>query len=184
VTVRADAYDIEASPTEENEMSTTELIVILALTGYAVYKQTRKNEITGKSRFKLAIIYAVVGVVLGVHVAHSPGAIALLAVSLLASLLIGYVRGTRSRMWRETNGRVFSQGTVFTVGLFLGLIAFKFALGTVAYFSHISYGTSMGEILLMIGLMLGVQAEIIWRRAQAMGVTNQPAFRATTLTSR
>jgi hypothetical protein len=167
--------DIKASATEENEMSTTALIAILALTGYAVYQQTRKHEITGRSRFKLAIIYAVVGLVLGVQFAHSTGAIALLAVSLLASLLVGYVRGIRSRLWRETDGRVFSQGTVFTVGLFLGLIAFKFALGTVAYFSHISYGDSLGEILLMVGLMLAVQAEIIWRRAQAMGVTKTPA---------
>ena len=63
----------------------------------------------------------------------------------------------------------YSQGTVLTVGLFLGLIAFKFALGTDAYLTHVSYSSSMGEILLMIGLMVGVQAEIIWRRAQAMG---------------
>jgi hypothetical protein len=167
--------DIKASPTEENEMSTSELIVILALTGYAIFQQTRKHEITGKARFKLALIYGIVGVAIGVNVAHSVGAVALLAVSLLASLLIGYVRGTRSRMWRETDGRVFSQGTVFTVSLFLALIAFKFALGTVAYFAHVSYGTSMGEILLMIGLMVGVQAEISWRRAQAMGVTQTPA---------
>ena len=119
-------------------MSTTELIIILALTGYAVFQQTRRHEITGQSRFKLAIIYAIVGVVLGVHVAHSAAAVALLGVSLLASLLIGYVRGTRSRMWREADGRIYSQGTVVTIGLFLGLIAFKFALGTVAYFAHIS----------------------------------------------
>jgi hypothetical protein len=157
-------------------MSTTELIIILALTGYAVYQQTRKHEITGKARFKLAMIYAIVGLVLGVHVAHSGAAFALLGVSLLASLVIGYVRGTRSRMWREADGRVYSQGTVLTVGLFLGLIAFKFALGTVAYLGHVSYGTSMGEILLMIGLMVGVQAEIIWQRAQAMGVTKSPAL--------
>jgi hypothetical protein len=156
-------------------MSTTALIIILGLTGYAVYQQTRKHEITGRNRFKLAAIYAVIGLVLGVHVAHSGAAIALLAVSLLASLAVGYVRGTRSRMWRESDGRVFSQGTVATVGLFLGLIAFKFALGTVAYLGHVSYGTSMGEILLMIGLMVGVQAEIIWRRAQTMGVTKTPA---------
>ena len=97
------------------------------------------------------------------------GAITLLGVSLLASLLIGYVRGTRSRMWREGDGRVYSQGTVLTVGLFLGLIAFKFALGTVAYLTHIPYATGMGEILLMVGLMVGVHAEIVWQRAQAMG---------------
>lgn len=158
-------------------MSTTELIIILALTGYAVYKQTHRHEVTGQSRFKLAIIYAVVGLVLGVQVAHSGPAIALLAASLVASLLVGWVRGTRSRMWRESDGRVYSQGTVFTVGLFLALIAFKFVLGTVAHFADVAYDSSMGEILLMIGLMVGVQAEIIWRRAQAMGVTKASSVR-------
>jgi hypothetical protein len=159
-------------------MSTSELIIILALTGYAVFKQTRKHEITGQSRFKLAMVYVITGLVLGVHVEHSTGAVALLAVSLLASLLIGYVRGTRSRMWRE-DGRVYSRGTVLTVGLFLGLIAFKFALGTVAYFTHVAYDSSMGEILLMIGLMVGVQAEIVWQRAQAMGATKASASTST-----
>jgi uncharacterized membrane protein YfcA len=164
-------------------MSITELIIILALTGYAVFKQTRRNEITGRSRFKLAIIYAIVGIVLGVHVAHSATAVGLLVLSLLASLVIGYVRGTRSRMWRENDGRVYSQGTVFTVGLFLALIAFKFVLGTVAYLAHIPYDSSMGEILLMIGLMVAVQAEIIWRRAQAMGANNVPVAASTAATS-
>ena len=160
-------------------MSTIDLIIILALTGYAVFQQTRKHEVTPNSRFKLAIIYTVVGVILGVQFAHSTAAIALLAVSLLASLAIGYVRGTRTRLWREADGRILSQGTVITVGLFLGLIAFKFAIGTVAYFAHIPYGDSMGEILVMIGLMLAVQVEIIWRRAQAMGATKTPVATTT-----
>jgi hypothetical protein len=164
-------------------MSTTELIIILALTVYAVFQQTRKHEITGHSRFKLAMIYAIVGLVLGVHVAHTTASVALLGLSLLASLLIGYVRGTQSRMWRDSDGRIYSRGTVLTVGLFLGLIAFKFALGTVAYFTHISYGNSMGEILLMIGLMVGVQAEIVWQRARAMGATKVPAGPASMATA-
>ena len=33
----------------------------------------------------------------------------------------------------------------------------------------------MGEILVMIGLMVGVQAEITWRRAQTMGAIKTPA---------
>ncbi|MGX7681500.1 DUF1453 domain-containing protein [Jatrophihabitans sp. DSM 45814] len=162
-------------------MSVYELIAILALTGYAVYKQTRTHEITGHNRFKLAAIYVVVGIVLGVHVAHTPASLVLLAVSLLASLAVGLIRGRHSRMWLDATGRVFSRGTAFTVGIFLALIAFKFLLGTFAYFEHISYSGGMGEILLMIGVMVGVQAEIIWRRAQALGANtpNETAAQTT-----
>ena len=59
--------------------------------------------------------------------------------------------------------------------LWIAIVVHFGALGTVAYLSHVSYGTSIGDILLMIGLMLGVQAEIAWRRAQAMGAFPAPA---------
>jgi uncharacterized membrane protein YfcA len=150
-------------------MSLTELLIILALTGYAVYKQTRINEVTGRGRFTLAIIYAAVGLGLGIHVQHSASTLALLAVSLLASLVVGLIRGRRTKVWREADGRIFSRGTAFTIGIFLALIAFKFGLGTFAYFAHVSDNNGIGEILLMIGLMVAVQAEIIWRRAQNLG---------------
>jgi hypothetical protein len=48
------------------------------------------------------------------------------------------------------------------------LVAFKFVLGTVAYLTHTPYESGIGEILLMVGLMLAMQAEITWRRAQAL----------------
>jgi hypothetical protein len=151
-------------------MSMFELIAILALVGYAIYKQTRVSPVTGHARFKLAIIYGIVGICLGVHVAHDGATILLLAVSLVASLVVGLIRGTRTRVWRAADGRVLTQGTVFTVGMFLALVAFKFVLGTIAYLTHTPYESGIGEILLMVGIMLAVQAEIVWRRARALGV--------------
>ena len=152
-----------------------ELIIILALTGYAVYRQTRTHEVTAQGRFRLALIYAVVGVSIGFHFDHTAASLGLLAISLLASLLVGLVRGTRTLVWRADDGRILSRGTVLTVGLFLALIAFKFALGTAAYFAHIPYGNDLGEILLMIGVMVAGQAEITWRRAQRLGAGSEPA---------
>jgi len=161
--------DKNESTKELNPMSVTELIIILALTGYAIYRQTQVNEITGKNRFKLAIIYGVVGIIVGVHVPHTAAALGILAISLLASLVVGLIRGRHTTMWREADGRIYTRGTVFTVSIFLALIAFKFGLGTVAYFAHITGNSGIGEILLMIGLMVGVQAQIIWNRAQQLG---------------
>jgi hypothetical protein len=46
-------------------MSPIEIAVLLALTGYAIYRQTQRHEVVGSGRFKLAIIYAVIGLVVG-----------------------------------------------------------------------------------------------------------------------
>ena len=46
-------------------MTPGELLMILALTGYAVYQQTRRHEVVGRTRFKLAIIYLIIGLVSG-----------------------------------------------------------------------------------------------------------------------
>jgi small basic protein len=149
-------------------MSPTELIIILALVAYAVYRQTRKHELTGGSRFKLAIIYGVIGLVIGgITVPHGALAVLLLAASVALSLVVGAVRGRYTRIWREGD-TLFAQGTTFTVVLFLLMIAAKFGLGAVAYFAHVTADGGLGEIMVLIAIMVAVQAEYVWRRAQAL----------------
>lgn len=149
-------------------MSTTEAIVLIALMVYAVYKQTRITEVTGQARFKLAIIYAVVGLIVGLSVPHTAPAVGLAFASFVLSVVIGVARGAHTRIWRTADGRVMSRGTLVTISLFLALIASKFVLGTVAYFLGI-HDSSMGEILVMIAVSVAVQAEIVWRRARELG---------------
>jgi hypothetical protein len=149
-------------------MSPTELLIILALVGYAVYRQTRQHELVGRSRFKLAIIYGIVGLVIGgITVPHGGLAVLLFAASIALSLVVGFVRGRYTRIWRDGD-TLFAQGTTFTVTLFLLMIAAKFGLGTVAYFAHITADGGLGEIMVMIAIMVAVQAEYVWRRAQAL----------------
>ena len=150
-------------------MSPLAIVALLALTGYAIYKQTHKHEVVGSSRFKLAIIYAIVGLVVGGF--SRPGSWAeliLLVGSLVLSAVVGLARGRLTRVWAE-DGRVWSQGTPLTVGLFPGLVAVKFAIGTACYFLKISDDGGFGEILVMIAVMVAIQAELIWRRAQPLG---------------
>jgi len=82
-------------------------------------------------------------------------------VALLA--LVGYA------IYRQTRQHEISKGTPLTIGLFLGLVAAKFAIGTACYFLHISDDGGFGEVLVMIAIMIAFQAEIVWRRAQALG---------------
>jgi hypothetical protein len=154
-------------------VSPTEILILVAMIGYAIYRQTQRHEVVGSSRFKLAIIYAVVGVAAG-GFSRPDGAAewGLLAASLALSVVVGLARGRLTRVWTDdTSGarRVYSQGTAITVGLFLGMVAVKFGLGTYAYFAHISDDGGFGEILIMIAVMVAFQAELIWRRARALG---------------
>ena len=92
----------------------------------------------------------------------------MLGVGLALSVVVGLARGRLTRLWAQ-DGRVYSKGTPLTIGLFLGLVAAKFAIGTACYFLKISDDGGFGEVLVMIAIMIAFQAEIVWRRAQALG---------------
>ncbi len=156
-------------------MSATEIMAILALVAWSVYRQTRTTEVTAKSRFKMAIIYAIVGLSLGGF--DRPSGLAgygMIVAGLALSLAVGLMRGRLTRVWSDPEGRVFSQGTKVTVALFLGLIAVKFGLGIVAYFAHINDGAGFGEVLMMIAIMIAVQAQIVYRRAGGLTPADVP----------
>ena len=150
-------------------MSPIEILALLALVGYAIYRQTRQNEVVGGSRYKLAIIYAIVGVIIGgFSLPHSAAEVLVLGIGLALSVVVGLARGRLTHLWAE-DGKVYSKGTPLTIGLFVGLVAVKFAIGTACYFLKISDDGGFGEVLVMIAIMIAFQAEIVWRRAQALG---------------
>jgi hypothetical protein len=150
-------------------MSPFEIVALLALVGYAIYRQTREHEVVGGSRFKLAIIYAIAGLLIGgFALPHSAAEVLVLGIGLALSVIVGLARGRLTRLWVQ-DGKAYSKGTPLTIGLFLGLVAAKFAIGTVCYFLKISDDGEFGEVLVMIAIMIAFQAEIVWRRAQALG---------------
>lgn len=152
-------------------MTPGELLVIVALVGYAVYRQSQDHVLVGSQRFKLAIIYAVVGLVIGgFNLPHAALSWVFLVVSVLLSVVVGLARGRLQRVWRDAEGNAHTQGTALTIGLFLGLVLAKVVLGTIAYFADVSDDGGIGEVVLMIAVMIAVQAEIVWRRAQALPV--------------
>lgn len=150
-------------------MSATEIVLVVALTGYAIYQQTRKHEVDGKSRFKVAIIYAVVGLIVGgLNLPKNSATVVLLVLSIALSVVVGLIRGRLTRVWAAADGHVYSQGTPLTIGLFFGLVVAKFAIGTAAHFLHVSDDGGFGEVLIMIAIMVAFQAELVWRRARSL----------------
>lgn len=147
-------------------MTTTQILILIALTCWSVYKQTIRTEVNGKGRFKMAKIYGIVGLVVGgFYLPTDAIAWATVVLSVGASALVGVMRGNLTRLSVE-DGKVFSQGSALTIGLFLGLVAFKFLLGTWLYFNHPQPHNGFGEILVLIAIMVAVQAQIVWLRAQ------------------
>lgn len=154
-------------------MSPIAIAALLALTGYAVLQQTRRHEIVGRRRFTTAIVYAVVALAVGgFSRPDTPTEWGLLIASLAVSAVVGLARGRLTRVWTEDGvggSHVYSQGTPLTIALFVGLVVVKFGLGTVAYLAGISDDGGFGEILVMIAVMIAFQAELVWRRALALG---------------
>jgi hypothetical protein len=152
-----------------------ELILILALVGYSVWKQSQKNEVIGNRRFKLAIIYAIIGIIIGgFRPPDSFWPIVVLLISLGLSFLVGWLRGRYAKLWVE-NGRVYSQGTPLTIGLFLGLIALKFVIGFLVVYLNINDDAGMGEIMVMIAIMIAFYAQVLWMRAEPLGARHSTA---------
>jgi len=150
-------------------MQIQQIVILVAMMAYAIYMQSHRHEVVGNTRFKLAVIYGVVGLVVGgFALPNGPWEIGFLVISLALSIVVGIVRGKYTRVWKESR-KVYSQGTALTISLFLLLVLGKFALGTAAYFLQISDSGGFGEILLMIALMVAFQAQIIWRRAEPLG---------------
>jgi hypothetical protein len=148
-------------------MSTTQWIIVVGLIAYAVYKQTVVAPVSGRGRFRLALTYAIIGIALGVTMPHSPAGLGLIGASVVFSLVVGFARGACTRIWRSGDGRVISRGSTVTITLFLALIASKFGLGAVADQLDI-HDSSMGEIMVMIGISVAIQAEVVWRRARVL----------------
>ncbi|WP_313080121.1 hypothetical protein [Atlantibacter sp.] len=156
-------------------MTATQILLLIALTCWSVYKQTIRTEVNGKGRFKMAKIYGIVGLVVGgFYLPTDAIAWATVVLSVGASALVGVMRGNLTRLTVE-EGKVFSQGSALTIGLFLGLVAFKFLLGTWLYFNHPQPHNGFGEILVLIAIMVAVQAQIVWLRAQKVVAGGVPS---------
>ena len=117
----------------------------------------------------MAALYAAIGIAVGgFALPHGAVSIGLLALGIALSAVIGLARGYRTRVWQAEDGRVLARGTWVTIVLFVGLIAAKFGIGTYEYLARVRDSAGFGEVLVMIGVMVAVQAQIVWIRARGM----------------
>jgi hypothetical protein len=107
-------------------------------------------------------------VALGFALPHDWTTLAVVLVSLLASVAVGVFGGRHLQLWRGADGRVFSQGTGLTIGLLVALVGAKLGATALAALTPLPYHASLGEVLLMIGIMLAVENLVVGQRAQAL----------------
>ena len=152
-------------------MSTTQSILLLGMVVYAIYRQTHTGEVKAQGRFKVALIYAAITVLSARQEGWTlPQGIgwAFLLAGIGLSAAVGTARGVLTLVWIDAEGRCMKKGTWQTVVLFLGMLVVKVGMGTFAGFHHIRDGASFPQVLAIVTVMVAVQAEIVFRRAQAL----------------
>lgn len=150
-------------------MTILENVILVLMVGYSIYRQVQLHEVVGDSRFKLAIIYGVIGLIVGSYqLPFNSWEIIATVISLSLGIIVGLLRGKYCHVWAD-QGRVYTKGTVFTLSLFIGLLVVKIGMGTISYINGSSNSGTFGDILVMIALMIAFQSEVVWRRAKPLG---------------
>jgi hypothetical protein len=144
-------------------------IVLAALLPWSIWRQMHPHTVTRQSLMKLPILFAGIGVLVQTGSALPDGRATALAlmVSVAASVLLGVWRGAVIPVWRGENGDWMSQGNRTTLALWVLLIAFKFALGTVGSVTGLFGVESICEIFMTLGLSFAVQNVVVARRSIA-----------------
>lgn len=152
-------------------MFVLEIVAVGALTALAVYRQTVLSEVATTNRFTPAISYGIAGpVVAGFALPHGAVGYLTTAVGLVLSAVAGVVRGYRTLIWMEPDGRIVRQGTAVTILLFLGPVAAAVAMGVLSYLAGLSDGPGFGEVVVMIAIMAACESEIVYRRRQKLAL--------------
>lgn len=152
-------------------MQPLQMVIILAMVIYAIYRQTRVSPAGGPGRFRLALIYGAVGVgsllLSGWALPQGIGW-AFLAAGIALSVIVGVARGLLTKVWIDADGERKRQGTWLTVSLFVFVIAAKIGMGVYAGLHAINDGANFSEVLVIVAIMIAVQAQIVHGRALAL----------------
>ncbi|HWD83203.1 MAG TPA: hypothetical protein VG497_30090 [Kribbella sp.] len=146
------------------------LIGVLVLVR-VIGRQVTGSLVTQKSLFVMPAILLGVGVVSLASVAHTvtTGQLAFLALEAVVLIGLGFARGASVRLTPTDRG-LFQKGTAATLVLWLLTIGLR--IGTTFAAAAIWPHSTVGQaaIALTIGLTIGAQNAMVYRRALAMDV--------------
>ncbi len=150
-------------------------VLILALVGFVLYRQTVARPVVARRLVILPGILVVIGIAAISHVDNgllSATALLYVAIDLLGSVALGGLRGCFVRVY-ERDGVMWRQGGVITVALWLVSIAVRAVIGILA--TNAGAGNvSNASLELALGVTLLAQNGVVALRGTRQGIPFAP----------
>jgi hypothetical protein len=150
----------------------TNIVIGLIVVGLLLVRQLQARPAKETSSIRIVLILGLIGIfemkgAIGSHrVTAAP--IAWLVLSVLAGAGMGAVRGATVRIWRAEDGSAWRQGTVLTATLWIVSLGTHLVLDTAIDHSTTITALGTSSILVYLAVTLGVQREIVRRRASRL----------------
>jgi hypothetical protein len=153
-------------------MSNTALIDIVigvAVVGLLVARQMRARPVREGSATRISVILGVIGLIelSDATKGHSVGTapVVWIVASLVVGGALGAARAFSTKIWRVQDGSAMSKGTVVTAVLWVVSLGAHLAMEVGINHSTKIAGLGASSLLLYLAVTLGVQREVLRRRA-------------------
>jgi hypothetical protein len=157
-------------------MSGLEILAVVGVIGWIVYRQLRGEPLRGKRAVLLPAILTVVGFtdLHGAHGSHLATVdIVAITIGAAGSAVIGLGFGAITRL-EERGGYLWAQLPVYGLWLWLALAAWRGVSFAIADGMHAHVAASTSTMLFGLGINRLAQAAVIVPRAMAMGTPFAP----------
>jgi len=157
-------------------MSAIEIIAVICIIGYVIFKQVRGEALRGKRTVVLPAVLTVIGYTDlhgegGAHLSHAD--ITCLVIGSAGSVLIGLAFGAITRL-ESRDGYLWAQLPLRGLWLWVALFAWRVAVVGIATSMHAHIAASSSTLLFSLGINRLGQAAVIVPRAMSMGVPFAP----------
>jgi hypothetical protein len=156
---------------EQAMSSIGNIALVVLIVVYVVARQFKARRLSADGR-KMLIIPAVLTVLAFrdgnlVDPAHKEAAAALLVVSIVLEVGMGFAWGFTTRIWRDASGSVWYKGTRATAFAWTGMIAVRALLYLVG--REMGIATGEGALMLSLAAVLLVRKAVVTWRAREVG---------------
>jgi hypothetical protein len=157
-------------------MSALEILAVIGVIGYIIFRQVRGEPLRGKRAVLLPAILTVIGFtdLHGNGGAHlQPADVTCIVVGAAGSAAIGLAFGAITRL-ESRNGYLWAQLPVRGLWLWGALLAWRVMVIVMAHAVHANVAASSATLLFSLGINRLAQAAVIVPRAMAAGVPFAP----------
>ncbi len=147
----------------------TDIAIGVAVVGVLVALQMRARPVREGSAARISVVLGIIGIVELTDAAkgHSVGdaTLAWIVGSLVIGGALGTARAFSTKIWRLQDGSAMSRGTVVTAVLWVISLGAHLAMEVGIDHSTTIAGLGASSLLLYLAVTLGVQREVLRRRA-------------------